>query len=147
MDRNTQIVEMVRNGLTRAEVARQFGLSNERVRQIVNPVLGKASDAVVPVTDKELRVITDLARSGLHARAIAEVVGRSSTTVINACRKNSVALVNAGDVFGDELRKKAIELVASGLTCSEAANHLNMTRNAVIGACWRHRQAKKARKG
>ena len=144
MDRDMQIVEMVKNGLNRTEAARRIGLSRSRVSEIVNKALGPAP-IKSPVTDQEVKTILEFALRGLHVKGIAEVVGRHECTVSRVCRKHAVVPYNGVDAFGDNLRAKAVKLVAAGFTFGDAAERLGMTRNAVAGACWRHRKAKKAR--
>lgn len=139
--RNARIVAMVKGGLTRSEVARQMGISRERVRQIVKPILGKSIDRARAVTDAERDAIIDLAKRGLHAKGISEVVGRSIRAVVNTCARSNVQITNGNDVFGDELRRNAVDLVAKGMTYAEVANRLGMTRSAVAGACHRHKMA------
>ena len=144
-DRDTQIVEMVRNGLNRNEAAKRVGLSRSRVSEIATQALGP-SPRHSPVTDQEVKTILEFALRGLHVKGIAEIVGRHECTVSRVCRMHAVVPHNGVDAFGDELRRKAVKLVAEGLTYSETADRLGMTRNAVAGACWRHGKAKKARK-
>ena len=138
--RNTQIIEMAKAGHTYKEIAGVFGISYARVQQIASPVLGNRQahmPPATPATPAEVDAIRRLASEGLHAKAIAETIRRGRAVVVTAARNHGIEIANGIDVFGSEMRRRAIAMVIDGMSCSEAADKLGMTKNAVVGACHR----------
>lgn len=141
-ERNTRIIEMARSGATYKATGRQFGISAERVRQIVVPVLGMRQSPGRRVSEKEVATFVDMAKRGLCVADIARCAGRSFNAVADHLSLAGVEALDAGDIFGDDLRAKAVAMVAAGASYGDAAHALGMTKNAVAGAVHRARRRK-----
>ncbi|NDC57962.1 MAG: hypothetical protein EBZ50_03845 [Alphaproteobacteria bacterium] len=105
-ERDAKIVRLFLEGvLTYAEIGARFGLSNERMRQILRDAGYRRRDYGTAVNS--------------HASARAAAQKRADAvrgTMSPRCQK-------------------AVELVKSGLTFTETAAELGITRSAVAGAC------------
>lgn len=134
-ERNAQIIALARAGeMTYREIGRKFGISHERVGQIVRPVIGVKSRWL---THAEHISIIDAAQRGLCTRQIGRAVGRSNNAVKKVLDRAGINRINGKDVFGAEARARAVDFVRFGASYQEAADCCGMTKNAVIGACYR----------
>ncbi len=135
-ERNAQIVALVKDGEHHRSIARKFGISRARVGQIANAALGP-KDPERRIRQEERTAIVDAARRGMCVRHIAGMVGRSHNGVRKVIKAAGVTAVNNRDVFGPDARALAVDLVRGGASYIEAAEATGMTKNAVIGACYR----------
>ena len=136
-DRNLRIIEMARDGVKYSEIGRIVGLTSGRVQQIAMPVVGRRNPKIEPINEVEIDRIRDLASNGLCMKAIAQAIGRDYQAVTRAAQRSSIEVCNGQDLYGDDLRRRAVYMVKSGLSCQEAADELGMTKNAVVGAVHR----------
>lgn len=128
------IIDLAKAGKTYVELGRRFGVTYQRVQQICNGAIPPRLDRL---TEAEIDKAVELASRGLCVRQISREIGRSDWGVKRSLAKRGVKAVNQADIFGADKRGSAVEMVRRGATYAEAAEALDMTRNAVSGACGR----------
>lgn len=144
--RDARIIALAKRGGTYAEIALEMGISKQRVSQVCRPVLGRRRKAYVPLAEKDKEAINDMARRGLSVRGIATHLNRPRDTIRGYCNRAGIATVHGqhhNAQYSDAARARAVGLVASGSTYSQAALTTGMTRNAVAGAVNRSGKEKK----
>lgn len=128
-ERNEKIRALVASGMTRAEVAEQFGLSKSRVA-----VLCPTNTPCPQLSDRERDQIVILALSGLTTSEISKRTGRGKDTIRRFVRKERLRVRNGQDHVGPDKRAQAVALVRQGLSYGRVAQKLGVSRNVVAGA-------------
>lgn len=134
--RTSEIIEAVRAGERRIDVARRLGMSPSYVGKVCSLVLGKATPKPTKVDYAQVRLLYDAGHSDAE---IARQVGCWPHTVrmwrlVEGLPANFIP--RAPGERG-ELQRDAVALVKGGMSFGQAAERLGMTRSAVAGACHR----------
>ena len=122
--RNEQIRERVRAGESRAAVARAFGLSRERVRQIVGPGLAKPNGRYIAelydgICDEEVV-------------SLAEKYGVTIPAIRAWCREHGIRITRARRVSWTLAQQAEVEdLLREGLSHREIVERTGINRGAV----------------
>lgn len=138
--RKAAIIEAVRGGASVRDVSRQYGVSGARIYQIVGPVLGPHK---FKLALEKIEEIVAKAGAGLSDSEVGRQTGVNHATVRKYRREAgipaSIELSKPSCRVQPELRATIVFMANSGLTYSQIAEQLRLTRSAVAGVVWRWR--------
>ena len=137
MSKRELALDAVRRGMTIADAARHFGVWDSQMRRWCQ-IAGVINQPEFPWA-ATARALWD---EGCNDRYIADVVGCSREQVYlwRSCSGLPVNR-NYGDPDEWRLRRRAVELVAGGMTFKQAAHRLGMSIGTVAGAVHRAKLA------
>lgn len=122
--------------MSQAEVARRLGVRRAYVGLVCRSVIGRTRGRVSPTAAR----IAELYALGHFDPEIARQVGCNPQTVARWRRRHNKTSHWKGQLSQAETRSRAVALVASGATFTDAARELGLTKNQVAGAVHRAKQ-------
>lgn len=91
IERNRSIAHSYVDGKTMEEIAEEYGISKQRVQQIVNAAGITPSQALL---DREARIVS-MIEGGLPSCEITAATGANSQTVVAVARRNGLKIAKA----------------------------------------------------
>ncbi|MDR2116765.1 MAG: helix-turn-helix domain-containing protein [Planctomycetaceae bacterium] len=157
LERLNCIVKMRRGGATYAEIAKEFNLSVERVRQIIQKYNESARNPLVncnhvrppdPEVTKRREKVAELCRAGKTYKDICTALGISISVATQDLRvynelhqeKLKPKSIFYAHLDVAERRKKIMELCNLGLSRKEIAKRLKISENLVLQDIFINRQ-------
>lgn len=133
----TEIIEAVRNGEKRADVARRLGVHKAVVSRVCVPVLGREQHtAPIRHDRKRMRELYD---SGCNDREIGRQMGCWPATVAQWRACEGLPPIEPSG----EAHRHAVSLVEQGASFRKAARATGLSLGAVAGAVYRAKRAER----
>ena len=136
--KDSKILELLDNGLTLTQIKDELGVSIETISQRIKKMRSQGVEIPEKIktenTENDKKIL-ELLEKGLTQTQIKEELGVSNKNILQRIKKmrsQGIVIPNKKKTESEENDRKILELLKKGLTQSEIAEQLNLSRDKVF---------------